>query len=158
MGILKPNWKPMAGAINTPCSSAYGPWSNRTWQPLSPLFSQMLASRIFFPFPFLCHGPSQQLSAHLQRGSQGKSRSLCCALVLNSKAEEWISDQVLPRQNGHFKWSCGLQWQRRLPTEGWPSKMLVYLYISVYTKCMQCTRKEAGQRSKGEPCGKNYTL
>lgn len=81
-------------------------------------------------------------SAFLRRG-EAKGNWGALGVLWHQAAElrrEWISKRVLPRQDGHSKWSCGLQWHstRRLPTEGWPSKMLVYLYISALAKCMCC--------------------
>lgn len=60
-----------------------------------------LASSIFSSFPFLWHGLSPQLSAHWQRGSQGRLRS-SSDLAPNSRAEEWVNKQITPAKT---KWS-----------------------------------------------------
>ena len=105
-GILKSIWKLMVGAINMSC----GPQLNRPWHCISPLFSQVLAGSIFFPFPFLWHGLSPQLSTHLQSGSQGLMRSCsCCALAPNGRAEERVNKWPSPAKT---KWS--------LSAELWP--------------------------------------
>lgn len=159
-GILKPMWKPMVGAINTPCSSSYGPWLNRTWECLSPLFSCMLAGRFFSLFLF--YGMDCPHSSALICRGEAKGNWGALVVLWHQRAElrsEWISKWVLPRWNGHFKWSCGLQWQstRRLPTESWPSKMLVYLYISAYAECVHCTIFPEGRGGWWKICSVKHT-
>lgn len=138
-------------------------WLNRTWQSISLLFSRMLTSSVF-PL-FLFYGTDRPHSSALARGGEAEGNWGALVVLWHQTAElrsEWISERVLPRQNGHFKWSCGLQWQstRRLPTEGWPSKMLVYLYISAYAECVRCAifAKARSGRSNGEPRDEKYTL
>lgn len=129
-GVLKPMWKPMAGAVNMPCSSSYG---SRTWQ---HMYLSFLGSwqAVFFPL-FLFYGMDHPHSSALI--GRGEAKGNWGALVLWHQTAElrsdWISKLLLPRQNGHFKWGCGLQWRstRRLPTEDWPSKTLIYLYVSL---------------------------
>lgn len=104
---------------------------------------------IFFSL-FLFYGMDCPHSSALICRREAKGNWGALVVLWHQTAElrsTWISDWVLPRQNGHFKWSCGFQWQstERLPTEGWPSKMLVYLYISVYAECVHCTIFRGGE-------------
>lgn len=98
---------------------------------------------VFFPLFIFCGVSCPYSSALIQRGSQEQLRSCSCGAL--APRSDWVSSWVLPRPNGPFKQSCGLQWQsaRRLPAEGWPSKTLVYLYISA---CAECVRWVEGVR------------